>query len=40
MGGEGRQHFREELKRLEEASLGGIDLVVEQLDRVLEALEH
>ena len=38
--GEGRQHFQEELKRLEEAALGGIDMVLEQLDRVLEALEH
>src|SRR3954454_12677852 len=38
--GEGRQHFQEELRRLEEAALGGIDMVLEQLDRVLEALEH
>jgi phosphate transport system protein len=35
-----RAHFQDELKRLEESALGGIDLVVEQLDRVLEALEH
>ena len=40
MAGEGRQHFQEELKRLEESALGGIDMVLEQLDRVLEALEH
>ena len=40
MSGEGRQHFQEELKRLEDSALGGIDLVLEQLDRVLEALEH
>ena len=40
MSGEGRQHFQEELKRLEESALGGIDMVLEQLDRVLEALEH
>jgi len=40
MGGEGRQHFQEELKRLEESALGGIDMVIEQLDRVLEAIEH
>jgi len=40
MGGEGRQHFQEELRRLEESALGGIDMVLEQLDRVLEALEH
>ncbi len=35
-----RQHFIEELERVETAALGGIDLVVDQLDRVLEALEH
>jgi phosphate transport system protein len=35
-----RQHFHEELQRLENAALGGLDLVVEQLDRVTEALEH
>src|SRR3954453_24259848 len=35
-----RQHFHEELQRLEAAALGGLDLVVEQLDRVMEALEH
>ena len=40
MGGEGRQHFQEELRRLEESALGGIDMVIEQLDRVLEAIEH
>jgi phosphate transport system protein len=38
--GEGRHHFQEELRGLEASALGGIDLVVEQLDRVLEALEH
>jgi phosphate transport system protein len=38
--GDGRRHFHDELKRLEESALGGIDLVLEQLDRVLEALEH
>jgi phosphate transport system protein len=38
--GEGRQHFQHELKLLEESALGGIDMVIEQLDRVLEALEH
>ena len=38
--GEGRQHFQEELRGLEQSALGGIDLVLEQLDRVLEALEH
>ena len=40
MGGEGRQHFERGAEPLEHQALGGIDLVVEQLDRVLEALEH
>ncbi|MFI5005653.1 MAG: phosphate signaling complex protein PhoU [Solirubrobacterales bacterium] len=35
-----RQHFQLQLRELEERALGGLDLVVEQLDRVLEALEH
>jgi phosphate transport system protein len=35
-----RQHFHEELQRLENAALGGLDLVVGQLDRTMEALEH
>lgn len=35
-----RQHFSEELLRVEEQALGGLDLVATQLDRVLEALEH
>jgi phosphate transport system protein len=35
-----RQHFRDELTRLEEAALGGMDMVCEQLDRVMEALEQ
>jgi phosphate transport system protein len=35
-----RQHFHEDLLRLENAALGGLDLVVEQLDRTMEALEH
>jgi phosphate transport system protein len=35
-----RQHFAEELRRVEAAGLGGLDLVAQQLDRVLEALEH
>jgi len=38
--GEGRQHFQDELRGLERSALGGIDLVLEQFDRVLEALEH
>src|SRR5881227_3019469 len=35
-----RQHFCEEMKGLEEQALGGLDVVVESLDRVLEALQH
>jgi phosphate transport system protein len=38
--GHGRAHFQEELRRLEEAALGGIDVVLEQVDRVIEALKH
>jgi len=37
---QGRPHFQEELRGLEDAALGGLDLVVEQLDRVSEALQH
>ena len=36
----GRQHFQAELRKLEHDALGGLDLVVEQLDRTLEALEQ
>jgi phosphate transport system protein len=35
-----REGFQERMAQLEEAALGGIDLVIEQLDRTLEALEH
>jgi phosphate transport system protein len=38
--GTGRPHFQEELHALEQAALGGLDMVVEQLDRALEALRH
>ena len=38
--GEGRRHFQEELKALEQSAIGAIDIVLEQVDRVLEALEH
>jgi phosphate transport system protein len=38
--GHGRPHFQEELRELEERTLGAIDMVVEQLDRTLEALRH
>jgi phosphate transport system protein len=34
-----RQHFQEELAGLEQQTLGGLDLVSDALDRVLEALE-
>jgi phosphate transport system protein len=39
-GATGRQHFADELARVEAQGLGGLDLVVGQLDKVLEALEH
>ena len=35
-----RHHFHAELAELEARALGGLDIVVEQLDRVLEALQH
>jgi phosphate transport system protein len=35
-----RQHFADELARVESQGLGGLDLVVQQMDRVLEALQH
>jgi phosphate transport system protein len=38
--GRARAHFRRELRELEDRSLGGLDLIIEQLDRVLEALQH
>jgi phosphate transport system protein len=37
---EGRHHFQAQLADLEASALGAIDLLVEQLDRTLEALEH
>jgi phosphate transport system protein len=40
MAGATRQHFAAELARVEAQGLGGLDLVVQQLDRVMEALEH
>src|ERR1700733_5908363 len=41
----GREHphqtwFREELNRLEDPVMGGLDLVVSQLDRALEAINY
>jgi phosphate transport system protein len=35
-----RQHFQAELATLEDLALGGLDLVLAQLDRTIEALEH
>jgi phosphate transport system protein len=35
-----RIHFQEELQRLEEQALGGLDMVVTALDRAIEALDH
>ena len=35
-----RELFQERMSELEAAALGGLDLIVEQLDRTLEALEH
>ncbi len=35
-----RRHFREDLLAVEQQALGGLDMVVEQVDRCLEALEH
>jgi len=35
-----RQHFREELERLERAALEGLDMVTAALDRALDALRH
>jgi phosphate transport system protein len=37
---QGRLHFQEQLKALETNALAGLDLILEQLDRVLEALRH
>jgi phosphate transport system protein len=36
----GRIHFQEELAKLEEAALGGLDLVVGAVDRALETVKH
>jgi phosphate transport system protein len=37
---ETRLHYQEELERLENHALGGLDLVVQSLDRTIEACEH
>ncbi|HST55780.1 MAG TPA: phosphate signaling complex protein PhoU [Solirubrobacteraceae bacterium] len=39
-GLQGRQQFQQQLQELETSALGGLDLVVEQLDRTLESLDH
>jgi phosphate transport system protein len=35
-----RAHFQDELKKLEKQALGGLDMVVEALDRALETVQH
>ncbi len=35
-----RQHFQEELAKLEESALGGLDMVAQALDRALETVQH
>ena len=35
-----RQHYQEELEQLEAHALDGLDLVIETLDRTVEAVEH
>ncbi len=40
MPAEGRPSFQQEIAALEEAALGGLDMVVGQIERTLEALEH
>jgi phosphate transport system protein len=37
---ETRHHFRESLKELEQQTLGGLDMVVQQLDRALESISY
>ncbi len=37
---QGRAHFQAQLRELEANALGGLDLIIEQLDRVLESLAH
>jgi phosphate transport system protein len=40
MAEETRLHYQDELQALEEKALSGLDLVVESLDRTIEACEH
>ncbi len=39
-GADARSRFRDDLIRVEEQAMGGLDLVVSQLDRALEALSY
>jgi phosphate transport system protein len=36
----GRPHFQEQLRDLEASAMGGVELVLGQIDRTIEALEH
>jgi phosphate transport system protein len=38
--GQGRQHFQDQMLELEQAALGGLDMALGQVARVLEALEN
>ncbi len=40
MPGMGRPHFQDQLRSLEVAAMGALELVLAQVDRTLEALEH
>jgi phosphate transport system protein len=40
MPASGRPHFQEQLRGLEQSALGGMDLVIGQIDRTLEAVEQ
>ena len=40
MAEQARLHYQEELEGLEERALQGLDMVIESLDRTLEAVEH
>ena len=40
MPDQGRIHFQDELAKLEEAALGGLDLVVGAVDRAMETVRH
>jgi phosphate transport system protein len=40
VGSHGRPHFQEQLRELEAAAMGGVDMVLGQIDRTLEAVEQ